>query len=430
MSPKPMSLISLIGLISPLGPICPTKKRMKKKLIILTLAALALTACTNESFMGSTAENNSMDYQPIEFVAGSNRQNTRADLTGAEAASVLSNFFHVYGVKTVDGADRNVFPNYVVEYDGTDGAGAANSTASNTTGWEYVGLNNHTNQTLHYWDYSASNFTFQAWSPSTGNTQVEVTGKNTLTVTTTTADELAQLYIADLVSIDRSTAPDALNHYGGVVTFTFRSMATKVRLGIYESVPGYSVSNVTFRSYDGRFINSNTNALLDGSFNGSDLTGGGIYYVTYNALTNRAELDNNATAIPANYYDFGTFSQEVIGTESSDPTWAGGTPDFHFALPNEDNTGDMTLYVDFTLTAEDGSNDVINVTGAHVTVPASFMVWHPNYAYTYLFHITQDVNGTTGEEGVDPEKLYPITFDAQVAEYIEVLPVVEVELKD
>jgi hypothetical protein len=57
------------------------------------------------------------------------------------------------------------------------------------------------------------------------------------------------------------------------------------------------------------------------------------------------------------------------------------------------------------------------------------MVWHPNYAYTYLFHITQDVNGTTGEEGVDPDKLYPITFDAKVAEYIE-MPAVEVELKD
>jgi hypothetical protein len=57
------------------------------------------------------------------------------------------------------------------------------------------------------------------------------------------------------------------------------------------------------------------------------------------------------------------------------------------------------------------------------------MVWHPNHAYTYLFKITKDVSGTTGDEGVDPEKLYPITFDAVVQEEVEVTPV-EYELKD
>lgn len=400
---------------------------MKRFDYLYAFAAIALTACTGDF----TVDTRSAGDEPvaIEFSAGSNRAHTRADLSGAAAATALNNHFHVYGVKTVDGSDRTVYPDYVVEYDGTDGAGAANSTASNTRGWEYVGLNNYPNQTLHYWDYSASNFMFQAWSPSTGNASVTVTGKNTLTISAATAADLAKLYIADLVSIDK-TATTATNKYGGIVTFTFRSMSAKVRLGIYESVPGYTVSKMTFRSPNGIFATSNTNALLEGSFNGLDSSHGGTYDVTYDAVTGKAIVDNTAVGIPANYYDFGSFSQDAIGINRSTPTWAGGTETYQQVLPNEDHAGDMTLYVDFILTADDGSDDIIKVTGAHVTVPASHMIWHPNHAYTYLFRITKDVNGTTGEEGTDPEKLYPITFDAIVTEFDETTPPVETELKN
>ena len=389
---------------------------MKKLSYFLAFAATALTGCTGD--IPVVIEESVVKVEPIEFGAASNHAQTRADLSGDAAANALNNFFQVYGVKTVDGNTRIVYPTYTVEYDGTDGAGAANSTLSNTKGWEYVGLNSYPHQTLHYWDYSASNFTFQAWSTSTGNATVSVTGNNTLTVSAPTIADASRLYIADLVSIDK-TATTAANHYGGVVTFNFRSMSTKVRLGIYESIPGYTVSKVTFRSRNGRFTTSNSNALLDGSFNSQDgTTGGGTYLVTYNAVTNKAEFANTALGTPADYYDFGTFSQDVIGTERSNPTWAGGTASYQDALPNEDHASDMTLYIDFTLTADDGSQDVIKVTGAHVTVPASYMVWHPNVAYTYLFRITKDTNGTTGEEGTDPEKLYPITFDAIVNDYI------------
>lgn len=393
---------------------------------LFALAAIALTGCTGDISVASTDE--AVVPVAIEFGAGFNRTLTRADLTGATAANALDNHFLVYGTKTIGTDTKIVYPTYTVEYDGTDGAGAANSTSSNTTGWEYVGLTNYPHQTIHYWDYSASNFTFQAWSPSTGHATVTVTGNNTLQVTATTADDLAKLYIADLVSIDKtSTSP--VNRYGGVITFTFRSMATKVRLGIYESIPGYNVSKVTFRSRNGRFATSSTNALLEGSFNGLDASTGGTYNVSYNTTTFKAELDNTITGTPVSYHDFGTFSQEPIGTSYYNPTWAGGTSAYQLALPNEDYAGDMTLYIDFTLTASDGSQDVIKVTGAHVTVPASYMVWHPNYAYTYLFRITKDVNGTTGEEGTDPEKLYPITFDAIVKEDIEATAV-DTEVKD
>ena len=388
-----------------------------KKGYLFALAAIALTGgCTSDVTVISVDDVH--ELVAIEFGAGSKPTHTRADQTGAVAANALDNHFCVYGTKTVDGNTKVVYPTYTVEYDGNDGAGAAGSTASNTTGWEYVGLTNYPHQTLHYWDYSASNFTFQAWSPSNGHATVSVTGANTLQVSAASANDLAKLYISDLVSIDKSST-NPVCKYGSIVTFTFRSMATKVRLGIYENIPGYTVSRVTFRSRNGVFANSNSHALLEGTFYNHDGSGGGTYNVSYNATTSKAEVVNTATGTPADYYDFGTFSQEPIGTNYLTPTWAGGSSSYQLVLPNEDHAGDMTLYIDFTMTADDGSQDVIQVTGAHVTVPANYMVWHPNYAYTYLFRITKDVNGTTGEEGTDPEKLYPITFDAVVEEFTE-----------
>lgn len=390
---------------------------MKKFFYISTLAAMTLAGCTDDSYKNAMTTTAAEDEPvAIQFGAGSDRAHTRTDLTGTAAASVLDYFFKIYGVKHVGSAVRKVFPNYVVEYTGTDGAGVAGSTDSNTSGWEYVGLYNYPNQTLHYWDFGADSYTFQAWSPTTSNVGVTVDDYNRLTLTTTSPDDLAKLYVADFVSIDKSANASSLNRYGNVVTFTFRSMAAKVRLGFYETISGYSVSQLTFRSRAGRFADTGANVLLDGSFNGFDNQGGGTYTLTYDAVSQRALLDFATLGTPADYYDFGSFTSGPIGTERYNPTWAGGTPDYQNVLPNEDNAGDMTLYIDFTLKADDGSDDIIKVTGAYVTVPATRMVWHPNFAYTYLFRITKDVNGTTGNEGTDPAKLYPITFDAIVAE--------------
>ena len=247
---------------------------------------------------------------------------------------------------------------------------------------------------------------------------------SSLTITGTAAD-LAQVYIADLVSIDKSTTTSGVNTYGGIVTFTFRNGASKVRFGMYESIAGYKLSDVTFRSAAGgttgtgkNFDNSTTNAMLDGSFSGQGTTSG-TYTVTYDS-NNKATMTNTATGAAATYIDFGTFDTSTpISESASSPTYS----DYLTVLPNENLTGDMKLYIDFKLTSDDGL-DVITLTGAAVTVPASSMTWSPNSAYTYLFNVTKDNTGTTGTEGTDPTKLYPITFDAIVVDQAtEVAPV-------
>lgn len=395
---------------------------MKKTHLLLAVAAITLASCANDDYVGEEQQGTSATPGIIAFSAGSNAT-TRADLTGEDAATKLANKFFTYGVKTVGGAESVVFPTYTVAYKGTANAGAAGSTDSNTKGWEYVGLTGFDSQTIHYWDYSATNYTFQAWSLTDGGATVEAKTKNSLEVKGT-ADDLSKLYIADLVSIDKSTSTTGTNTYGGVVTFTFRNGATKVRFGMYETIPGYKLSKVTFRSKANKFTDSNSNALLDGTFNGQGATSG-TYTVTYGA-DGHVKLDNTATVAAADHLDFGTFDQGNISEDGANPTYAGGG--YQIVLPNEDNNADMTLYIDFTLTADNGT-DVINVKGASVTVPAASMKWLPNYAYTYLFKVTKDMNGTTGQEGTDPTKLYPITFDATVVDEAVVNPTVETEVK-
>ena len=82
----------------------------------------------------------------------------------------------------------------------------------------------------------------------------------------------------------------------------------------------------------------------------------------------------------------------------------------------------MLIRCDYTLTAEDGSNETIKVKNARVVVPAEYMKWKPNFTYTYLFKISDKTNGTTGtnpsnpDEGDEHEGLHPITFDAVVVD--------------
>ena len=71
----------------------------------------------------------------------------------------------------------------------------------------------------------------------------------------------------------------------------------------------------------------------------------------------------------------------------------------------------MILYVDYDL-INTASGETIHVKGAKAVVPAAYMTWKPNYAYTYLFKISDNTNGTTGTEGTSPVGLFPITFDA------------------
>lgn len=392
-----------------------------KKIVFFATAIMAMAACTSDEFTGESRFDTTAGTTPISFVSNTGKF-TRA--TGADAATALGNSFNVYATKTVGGTTSNVFATNTYSTDAdynaapyvvTWGTTTAGSTASNTSGWEYVSGD----QTIKYWDYSATQYEFVAYKATVGTPTISKYQKDGFTVEATD-EELAGLYIADKVTITDKNATPSMpatlkdNKIGDIVQFTFRAGASKVRLGIYETINGYVVKNVNFRPAASEFTATTTQAQLSGSFNGEGVGGSttATYTVNYDATTGAAVLD--AAATPKTYFNFGTFASTDnagIGTASNAPTWAGGNADYHAVRPNTDNVGNMTLRVDYDL-YNAASGEVIHVKNARAVVPSIYMKWNPNYAYTYLFKISDNTNGTTGAEGTSPEGLFPITFDA------------------
>ena len=92
---------------------------------------------------------------------------TRTDYTGKTAADMLGDNFVVEGVKSngTVATQEVVFDHYNVNFV----ENTANTTTSNTAGWEYVAQTKHANsessaQTIKYWDYAMSQYDFIAYS--------------------------------------------------------------------------------------------------------------------------------------------------------------------------------------------------------------------------------------------------------------------------
>lgn len=425
-----------------------------KKYFIYSAALLALvSSCQSDDFLGNTPGNveTNGNETAINF-AGETGKITRADKkTGQEAATALGNSYVVYGYKTVGKNKTAVFDHYTITWDGKD-----KQTESNKQGWEYVGktpnslsgLGNGAEQTIKYWDYSATQYDFVAFSFGTA-TQGEGEGKVTATAVNTTSSpsytlagaisDLTKCFIADRITAKPNLATEnkkanLLVGYKDDVQFNFRSLSTKVTMGIYETIPGYSVKNVKFYSADNTKATNNAPTL----YATSEIIPAdkGTITVTFptenesNTDYNKAHVSfavadgsKNSSSIP-----FGTLSMvekeknEKTGTEfigrdiTTFSTPKDGTNKKYEVVIPAKITGGLTLKVDYTLESIDGSGEEITVTGATAVVPEEYTNWQPNYAYTYIFKISDKTNGSTGTPNTDPAGLYPITFDAIVTE--------------
>ena len=417
---------------------------MNKKLILAAIACLALAGCSNEEYLGDPG--GLTGERAISFDMSTPAM-TRA--TGEAAAQELDYSFQVYATKTVGSTTSNVFATnaynatsntpYWVWYTAT----TDNTTASNTMNWDYVGaagthgtagheatIESDKDQTIKYWDYSADQYDFvalKAKAPTSGTaatiTHLTTTGFNV----TATAEQLGNLYIADKVTITTknntpsfpaSNNPTTFNQVGNVVQFTFRNAAAKVRIGFYETIPGWVVNNVKF--YYNNVTTPVANVTLDGKFIGNN-ENKGTYTVTFGSPSTFTR-DNNASF--QTYHDFGALTYgataEALGNgiaiTSASPTWAGNnaTANYYSYMlpnPNANDVANMVLCVDYDL-YNSKSQETIHVRGAKAVVPTAYMSWKSNYAYTYLFKISDNTNGTTSATGTDPVGLYPITFNA------------------
>ena len=424
-------------------------------LITAALASMILASCANEEIVGNEAGTGTTTNGVISF-GGLAPAMTRAELYGNAAATKLNNKFVVYGTKHVAAEeatatnDKVVFNNFQVAYK----ASSAGTTESNTSDWDYVGLKAYdaaiTSQGIKYWDYSAAQgHTFYAFSSpdisypmnaTTDKVQVVKTKSDVSSlynkgyaVTVKNGANLNGLFFSDRVEVPKEK-------YDKTVDLTFRNIGTKVRFGFYETIPGYKVTIDEF------LIDAGASAAVTSFAAMKDKKADGFYASLQNVKTsadqtiNVTYYDNTDEKIknqpkvsnPTGGYDYSiklgsasTIIGQDLAATSSAPTWVNGTTDgYATVFPFEGNTNPLLVKLNFTMTAEDGSGDVIKVRGARAIIPAKYVQWKGNFAYTYIFKISDKTNGTTGEidengDPTDPEGLKPITFDAIVVDITE-----------
>lgn len=419
------------------------------KYFIAAASALALASCSSDDFLGEIQGNEQNGATSAINFGGDTGKITRASdpSTGATAAGLLGNNFVVVGFKgsETDAANNKVyaFDHYNVNFN----KDSKNSTESNRAGWEYVNQDMKVKgtkpaaslaqggaeqQTIKYWDHSCKSYDFIAFSMGKGAaseyatpTHVDkdklATDAYTLTGNVNT---LSECYISDMKTV---TEP---NYNDASVSMSFRHLASKVRMALFETVPGYVISDVKF--YDATSTTANPEGTLIGTFNNSGtLT---VFFPT-TGTKHAAEKDYNKAHVKftasttagetgvLNHKGFGAvnYNNQAEGTISAgktylsqnaaDPSYCGAG--YQNVLPSEGAASAITLRIDYKLTSVDGTNETINVKGATATVPAEYTEWKSGYAYTYIFKISQNTNGSTGGTSTG---LTAISFDAVVVD--------------
>lgn len=418
------------------------------KFFIAAASTLALASCSSDDFLGEIQGNEQNAATSAINFGGDTGKITRATSTGKTAAELLENNFVVVGFKgsKTDAANNEVyaFDHYNVNFKD----GSAFSTESNRAGWEYVNQDmtvngadkslaqsGATQQTIKYWDHSCASYDFIAFSmgkkdaASKYATPTHVDKDNLATAAYTLSgnvNTLSECYISDMKTVTES------NYNKTSVSMSFRHLASKVRMALFEIVPGYVISDVKFYDATDDTATANPEGTLIGNFNNSGtLT---VFFPT-TGTDNASEKDYNKahvkfTASTAPGEDgvltsknFGAvdYNNQAEGTISAGTTYLSqnaATPSYCGAgyqnvLPSEGAASAITLRIDYKLTSVDGSKETINVKGATATVPAQYTEWKSGYAYTYIFKISQDTNGSTGGTSTG---LTAISFDAVVVD--------------
>ncbi len=413
-------------------------------------------SCASDSIVDSAMNNDAMQAA-ISFIPA------QQNITRATKLQDFQRYnFGVFGYKSTDAANP-IIDNYLVGYhDATNKQGYYMTLKTQTTlgdkeevidgqsywAYEHLGnadytyngtegyiqasqtgmMSNEANQYMRYWDLAAPTTTFYAYTPY-------INGAKTATYNNTSK----VLDIPDGALTDGYDHPSDYDYmwaaatvskgeYGKDVQLLFHRLNAKVNLKFYEELEGYSVSiiNLLEGKYNG--IQA-TPAILKGS----SYTAGQYYSKTGYSINFSSSVTSpkvtqkvGTTVSNKNPLEFAIPTDAPISTSKESAT---PSPTTYYALPKDNETG-FTFHVSYVLTSTTGEKVVVK--DATVFVPADKCNWQPNTAYTYIFKITENTNGSTDpvkdssidptNPKVDPTKaLFPIVFDcAQVEDWTPV----------
>lgn len=445
-----------------------------KKCLYLALAAITFAACTNDadySLSGQGNPENAIGFQ----VMG---RNTITRATSLNQAGHYN--FGVFAYKSTDEVN-NVMDNYLVGYmdavnkkgyymtlDAQTTEGDQDGVLNGQSRWayemlgnkeyDYLGtdgyytkdqtyfMSNVEKQYLRYWDKSANFTNFYAYAPyvNSAGASKQVTYNNGSQVMTFPAGSIVAGYddpskYEYMYSASEVSSAD----YGKDVALNFKRINAKVRIKFWEDINGYSVRILDLSSaYNGVYAapskRSGTQApytYAKGKYVQS--MGATVNFSAGTVGSNSKPISDNPTVTlntPSAYNDvaadmlqFKAPADAAIGTTRP---LASASPTVYYAIPKDANTGaeydcGFTFHVTYELTSNTGERIVVK--DATVHVPADYCNWKSNISYTYVFRITKNSNGTTGNPGtIDPtdpvqkteDAFYPIVFDnCTIADY-------------
>lgn len=253
---------------------------------------------------------------------------------------------------------------------------SAGTTGSNTADWEYVGLTHpehSTTQTIKFWDYSASNYRFYAYTPaepkiitdSEGAFQIPFAYSENATATSVP-------YISDLWFSDNT---DATSPYGKCVTLRFSPLIAKVRFKFTYPANTKRVTITGILFGDSRFIKdqSSANTPLKGTITATyPLTGTPASYTpSFNWQTSADKAAKGFLGLTIPYEEEGD-AIHILQDKNQHNKWY-YVPPFNIAQYEQGA---------YTISAIIDGNKTL------ATVPAEYMQWKAGYQYTYIFKIT------------------------------------------
>lgn len=353
------------------------------RILTIPFVALYLFSCA-----GSGQEEPNVPTQPeepkgvsISFGGNSgtwqDAPTTRANKeTGLET---ISKTFKVWGYKTTGGNNTGGFTdsqNVMDEYTVSWTQQTANTTSSNTADWEYVGI---ANQTIKYWDYSATSYRFFAYSipaattaagniiapsftePTTieGSTNLHAsfsipfTYKEDATAVTTP-------YISDLWLSDNQNFEN--RKYGACVKLTFAPIITKVRFKFnYLKDTKISITDIVFKNINDEHSPTKGNIIVSYPITGTGTKASYKWEIT--------ETGTEPIKFTIPYEEDADLNHQTTERKK-----------WYYVPPLGDSNTPQGAY---TMSATiDGKKST-------ATIPAEYMQWKAGYQYTYIFKITE-----------------------------------------
>ena len=342
---RPLGLLGLLGRLGPLGLLRP-------------LGLLCLVACSEGP---EAPEVPALPPSPIAFggTLASEEAVTRAETP--LSASVQT--FRIYGYKNMSHDDvsgfgdlQQVFPGYRVHWT----ENSANSSTTNTHGWEYVDQQSpgEEEQTIKYWDWNARAYRFFATTAENPTMSLSPTVSPTVSTLAYRVDivnDVVPYYSQLWFSTGNATLyPD--KKFGRPVTLVFVKPISRVRFifNCQGDLTRTHLSGVTFAAESGTVCQA------------------GTFQVSY-----------PLTGTQTKEYDFSvTDKAKIISFLEQD----------YYESDDPNDTNKEHWYEVLPAKGQGAYKLSLSVDGApkSTIVPAEYMDWLPGYEYTYIFKVSRE----------------------------------------